>query len=232
MNQAKVLQARATGDDVSKVSAGIDKAFHGNDMGMIQIQSGMLKMQDVQQMRGTSALSRSVEEALFTEEGVKLDSTTRNRIQDTAAVLGSGNVSAIRATLADKDMRGALGKIGIGSAILSSAEGVTSLESKLKSGMSREQVRDTLKGTFKDENQLVAMTKLYESSGKDAVVNEALKSFQSNLATQGGIATASGSGSTSGADVKNADQLAAVQTSINMQTLAAMQGLAKKLGVQ
>jgi len=189
-------------------------------------------MQDVQQSRGASNLSRAVEEALFTEEGVKLDEATRRNVSSAAALLGTGNVADIRGILADKELSGALKKLDVGAGIVEQATKITSLESAIKPGMSDKQLRETLSDAFKDEKQLVEMMKLYKSEGKDAVVNEALKSFQENMTTQGGIASASGQASTSGdPNAQSASQMAAVQTSINLQTLAAMQGLAKKLGV-
>lgn len=232
INQAKALQAKKTGDDIGSIDKKINNAYAGSQLALEKVKLGAIKMQDVQQSRGASNLSRAVEEALFTEEGVKLDEATRRNVSSAAALLGTGNVADIKGILADKELSGALKKLDVGAGIIEQATRITGLESAIKPGMSDKQLRETLSDTFKDEKQLVEMMKLYKSEGKDAVVNEALKSFQENMTTQGGIASASGQASTSGdANVQSASQMAALQTSINVQTLSAMQGLAKKLGV-
>lgn len=230
--QAKTLQAKKTGGNIGEIDTAISKAYAGNQMALENVKMGVVGMQDVQQLRGASTLSRSVESALFSEEGVKLDERTRNQISDAAAMLGTGRVADIKNVLADKEMVGSLKKLGIGAAAVEQLQGITGMEEKLKGVKDDKELREVLKGTFKDEKQLVEMMQLYKSEGKSAVVDEALKSFQQNMTTQGGIASASGQGSTSGdPNAQNAGQMAQVQTSINLQTLAAMQGLAKKLGV-
>lgn len=67
----------------------------------------------------------------------------------------------------------------------------------------------------------------------DSDIDAAVESFQKTLDRSTGVAAASGPASTSGdVNMQNATQSAEVQMNVNLQTLAAMQGLAAKLGVR
>lgn len=234
INEAKALQAKKTGEPLADIDKKINKAYGGSQLALEKIRVGHVAMEEVQQARGASAISRSLESELMSEKGVKLDEKVRQQASDAAALIGTGDVSKIKAVLESKELTGALEKLDTGAGIVKQARDITDIEKKLSSGIKSDaEVRDVLKGTFKNEEQLRSMVSLYKSQGKDAVVNEALKSFQENMATAGGVSSASGKASTAeGSELQSASQNAAIQTSMNQQTLMAMQALAARLGVK
>jgi hypothetical protein len=233
LSKAKALQARKTGEDISSIDKKLEKAYAGNQMALENIKTGAIAIADIQAERGSSVISRSIQETLYTEQGVKLGEDVKQQVRSAADILGRGDVAGISKLTKDSAMMGALKKTDAGTAIAQQLEDISSIE-KLSPKAEDKDIRESLKKVFKDERQVTSAMAMYKEGGKESVISEAIKSFQMNMTTAGGMVAASGTATTAegGGGLQTASQTAAVQTSMNMQTLMAMEALARKLGVK
>lgn len=237
--EAQAAQAKFMGPNASAadVSAAIRGGYARADV-LSDTKISMRQMQLLQQERGATAVSRLIESELASDGGAKLSVQEADMAGGFGSALSHANSPAqIKELLADKDAVSAVSKLSSGNFLVQKMKGVAELDEKLGNvdrtkSDSREKYQEILKGVFSDKNQLAEAMRLAGSGKMDQVTEMAMSSFKQSLTTEGGIVSGAGAASTSqDPDVQGAARNAETQLNINIQTLSAMQGLAKKLGV-
>lgn len=196
-----------------------------------KVAGAVTALQNIQSDRGSTMLSQAVEAQLYTQGGEKLTENQREKVATVGAILGkASNVHDFVSVLKSEDAKD-LQKLSVGQAIKKQADTFAAIESFASGDTEGFQAMLKKKG-ISDPQKLGQLTQVYAKQGSSAAAQAAFKSFQQDIAGPGGAFSAGGAGVDKGGTAPTAQQEAALQTNINLQTLAAMQAIAGKLGVR